>query len=114
MWCVCVCAVAPGQPGNLTVDDIGPTWAALCWQPPEFTGQPGIAKYTVIATNTEDGLTVPVSTTDATTNMRVTGLLPNSQYEFRVQAVAMVLDVANLGMLSLAAMGNTSLTGKHS
>ncbi len=111
---VCVYAVAPGQPENLNVDNIGATWVTLHWQPPQFTGQPGIARYNVLATDTGDGSTVAVSTMDATTNTNVTGLLPNTRYEFRVQAVARMLDAANLGMLSSATMTiSTSLTGEH-
>ena len=51
---------------------------------------------------------------DNMTNLNVTGLLPNTHHEFRVQAVAMLLDVPYSGMLSDPTMGRTGVTGKGS
>ena len=114
--CVCVfmCAEAPGQPSNLTVDSIGATWVVLCWQPPVMTGQPGIARYDILVRSIADNtINFTVYTTDNTTNLNVTsGLLPNTEYEFRVHAVAVRLDVVSQGQPSNVARGNTTVTGK--
>ena len=105
--------MAPGRPLNLTVDDVGATWAILCWQMPADTGRPGIARYTVLATNIEDNSTVSASTTDGgiVRELNLTDLLPGVDYEFRVQAVASNGGVENVGVFSRPVVANTSVTG---
>ena len=104
-----VCAVAPGQPYNLSVVSIGATWISLCWEEPDMAGEPGIARYDILVMNTAEGFTFTASTTDNTTNINVTGLSPNSEYEFSVQAVAVRLDATSQGTPSNTAVG---LTGR--
>lgn len=91
-------AVAPGVPLNLSVDDSGATWVNMCWQMPSDVGHPGIDSYAVIATMVSDGRVIPFTST--ITRLNATGLLPNAEYEFRVQAVAAALGVENAGTLS--------------
>lgn len=103
-------AVAPGAPLDLSVDDFGATWANLCWQRPSNMGQPGIAKYVVVSTPVSGG---PEETFISTlTRLNVTGLLPNVEYVFRVQAVAVALEVKNPSMLSEAVSITTETTGE--
>ena len=103
------CAEAPGTPTNLTVDSTGPTSAVLCWQQPAEVGQPGIAFYRVTATG--NGMMVMARTTDNSTRLNMTNLLPNVEYEFRVEAVAMVLDVDSPSPLSKPVTATTDVTG---
>ena len=105
-------AVAPGEPTDLDIESIEATQATLCWQAPQDIGQPGIAFYTITATDTanpSDVITANTATNSTTYTM--TGLLPNIAYEFRVQAVAMVLDVESPSGLSLPGTGTTDVTG---
>ena len=102
--------MAPGEPLNLTVDSTGPTSANLCWQEPQETGQPGISHYTIIATDENDDEVTANTPTNAT-RFTMTGLLPNLAYQFRVQAVAMALEVKNSGDISEPASGMTTTTG---
>ena len=110
------CAVAPGRPLNLSVDGIGAMWASLSWLSPVYEGRPGISRYTVIATNTDDGSIVSGSTTDGREVVRelnLTGLLPGVEYEFRVQAVASERGVDNEGVFSNTVASDTIVTGNH-
>ena len=94
------------------MDETGGTWANVCWQKPSSEGMPGIARYIVIATDTADGTTVNASTEDSATRLNVTNLLPNTQYQFVVRAVAEVLNVTDIGPVSNSASGTTTFTGK--
>ena len=108
--------MAPGQPLNLSVDSIGAMWASLSWLSPVYEGRPGIARYTVIATNTDDGGSiVSSSTTDGgvVRELNLTGLLPGVGYEFRVQAVASERGVENESVFSSTVARNTIVTGNH-
>lgn len=72
-----------------------------------MTGEPGITRYNVLVRRTADDLSSTASTTDNTTNLNVTGLFPNSEYEFSVQAVAVRLDVTSQSTSNTTAVGNT-------
>ena len=104
--------MAPGVPLNLSGDDFGATWVVLCWLRPSDTGQPGIAKYIVSATpefeDPEDAETF-ISTL---TRLNMTDLLPNVTYKFRVQAVALSLDVKNPSLPSGPETITTATTGE--
>ena len=108
------CAVAPSRPLNLSVDSIGAIWASLSWLSPVYEGRPGISRYTVIATNTDDGSIVSGSTTDGgvVRKLNLTGLLPGVEYEFRVQAVASEKGVENEGVFSDPVARSTIVAGK--
>ena len=75
-------------------------------------GQPGIAKYIVSATpefeNPEDAETFISNLT----RLNVTDLLPNVTYKFRVQAVALSLDVKNPSMPTGPETETTATTGE--
>ena len=102
--------MAPGQPFNLMVDSTGPTSANLCWHEPQEIGRPGISHYTIIATDENDNEVTADTPTNAT-RFTMTGLLRNLAYQFRVQAVAMALEVENSGDMSEPALGMTTTTG---
>ncbi len=109
--------MAPGQPRNLTVDSVGGTWISICWQPPTFIGEPGIARYIIIATNLADNTDMKVPISDNSTQFNVTGLFPSSMYQLRVQAVASAFDdgnvpVENIGAASDAAITTTDADGE--
>ena len=102
--------VAPGKPLNLSVAELGPTWANLHWQEPLLGGVPGVARYVVMATG--DNVPVVTTTTELdVTRLNMTGLLPNVTYNFRVQGVAKVLGVVNAGAFGDAMRGETETTG---
>lgn len=106
--------MTPGQPLNLSVVDLGATWAHLCWQAPSNEGEPGIARYNISATP-PSGVEVTAVTVDMSdaTRLNVSGLLPNVEYEFRVRAVAMALDVQSAGLFSESEIRTTGVTGMH-
>jgi hypothetical protein len=74
-------------------------------------GQPGIANYNVAVTLLGVDLEDPDTLTSNATRLNVTGLLPNMDYEFSVQAVAAALDVENPSALSIPEPATTSTTG---
>ena len=96
----------------MSADFIGSTWASLSWTHPLQTGEPGIAFYTVIATDVSDGSMVTASTlSNSPARMNITDLQPNVAYSFRVQAVAMALDVSAESEFSNPITGMTTTSG---
>ena len=75
-------------------------------------GQPGIAKYIVSATPEFEDLEDPETFISTLTRLNVTDLLPNVTYEFRVQAVALSLDVKNPSLPSGPETITTATTGE--
>ena len=75
-------------------------------------GQPGIAKYIVSATPEFEDLEDAETFISTPTRLNVTDLLPNVTYEFRVQAVALSLDVKNPSLPSGPETVTTSTTGE--
>ena len=75
-------------------------------------GQPGIAKYIVSATPEFEDLEDAETFISTLTRLNVTDLLPNVMYKFRVQAVALSLDVKNPSMPTGPETETTATTGE--
>jgi hypothetical protein len=81
----------PGEPQNLTVTNATPTSISLSWTAPNSDGGSPIVDYEIdyklssdnLWSNFNDGLTT-------NTNVTVTGLSPNTSYDFRVSALNIV------------------------
>jgi chitodextrinase len=73
--------VAPGTPAPVTASGVSTTSVSLAWSSVTDTGGSGLANYVVAVDGTET-TTIPVGTTETT----VTGLEPDTEYEFSVLA----------------------------
>ena len=91
--------------------DIGSTYARVCWQAPLFLGIPEVSHYEVTATPVSGGTPVTARTTDNSRDVNVTGLLPGTNYEFRVVAISEFGDVVGSSSQSDPGFGNTTFTG---
>ena len=78
--------VPPSPPTDITIQsvDIGSTYVRVCWQAPLFLGIPEVTRYEVTATPLGGGTPVTARTTDNSRDVNMTGLLPGTNYEFRV------------------------------
>ena len=95
------------------MESTGSTWGVLRWLQPTEVGKPGIAFYTVAVRDTSGNSEMfSVSTTGNATRKNITNLLPGIIYQFRVQAVAKILNVEEASAFSGANLGTTSVTGK--
>lgn len=105
-------AVPPAPPHNLTVLDIGTTWATLSWEQPHGELEsPEIARYIVTAIPASGGSVLSASTADSATVLTLRNLLPDTLYRFSVQSVAEKLGVANPGTPSASVTGITASMG---
>ena len=91
--------------------DIGTTYARVCWQVPLFLGVPEVSRYEVTATPVSGGTPVTVRTTDNSRDVNVTGLLPGTNYEFRVVAISEFGGVIGSSSQSDPGFANTTFTG---
>ena len=120
--------MAPSEPRNVSVDNIGITWAILSWERPEFLGSPPATMYRIFATASLDPSISTVQTvsesltgndtlTDNVTELltaNVTELLPGTEYSFVVAAISSVQSlelVTAEGPQSVAVFGTTNVTG---
>ena len=91
--CPCVCVhtfyplhtVPPASPTNISVKDIGPTFATLNWVRPSNPGHPELSEYAIWYQRADGmGPNETLSTTDSCIN--ITGLAPGVSYRARVMA----------------------------
>ena len=83
----------------------------VCWQAPLFLGVPELSRYQVTATPVGGGTPVTAGTTDSSTELNVTGLAPDTNYEFRVVAISEFESVTGRSSHSEPGFANTTFTG---
>ena len=80
----------PDKPGKPVISQIRSTQVTVSWTPPDFDGGSPILKYRVKykEVSTTDSLWNEIQTEGARdTTLEITGLLENTQYQFKVSAV---------------------------
>ena len=85
--CVCV-FVVPTAPTSLTVDDVNNTAVTLSWMPPNMPNGI-ITQYELQYRRSSDLINISFINSSAL-NATVTGLLPSTDYQFRVAASTVV------------------------
>lgn len=100
--------VAPGPPENVTLSEVGATWALIQWLPPSLhnRGNPPAKLYRVSSEQLPGTL---YSTGE--TYINVTDLLPRSEYCFTVKAVSMALGIEEIGPGQTTGTIETNVTG---
>ena len=105
---------APGRPRTPSVDIIEATSLRFCWEAPFEAASP-ISYYLVNATNlnstNEMDALVVTNTTNNTTFVNITGLLPGITYELTVVAVSQGGDIVGRSEASDPIIRTTDYTG---
>ena len=102
----------PGPPSVPAVENIGATWARLCWNAP-LVADSTISRYQIIAREVGGQGIVTENTTTNATVFNVTGLLPATFYSFTVVAISEGGDVIAVSQEGPAIEDTTGFTGIH-
>ena len=102
----------PGAPSVLAIENIGATWARICWDPPLMADSP-ISRYQIIGREVSGAGIVVENTTTNATFLNITGLLPATTYSFTVVAISEGGDVIATSPESMAIQDTTGVTGMY-
>ena len=102
--------VPPSQPRNITIQNIGTTWASISWDPPLMAEFP-VSCYDILA-QAVDLHTLNRTTANNSTFFNVTGPLPGTTHELTVVAVSQGGDVVARSQPSNCIQGTTAVIGK--
>ena len=100
----------PGPPSIPAVENIGATWARVCWDAPMMADSP-ISRYQIIAREIGGAGIVTENTTTNATMFNITGLLPATTYSFTVVAISEGGDVIAISQEGPAFQDITGFTG---
>ena len=100
----------PDPPSVPAVENIGATWARVCWDAPLMAYSP-ISRYQIIAREVGGAGIVTENTTTNATFFNITGLLPVTTYSFTVVAISEGGDVIAMSQEGPASQDTTEFTG---
>ena len=84
-------SVAPGAPQDIQISTIGSTFVTLLWASSINRGFPELSRHIILVSG--GGVMRNVTVEGSKPNTNVTGLLPGTEYIFRVVAVSVYGDV---------------------
>jgi hypothetical protein len=102
----------PDPPSVPAVENIGATWARICWDAPTMANSP-ISRYQIIGREVGGAGIVVENTTTNATFFNITGLLPATTYSFTVVAISEGGDVIATSQESMAMQDTTGFTGMY-
>ena len=103
----------PGPPSVPAIENIGATWARICWVAPVMADSP-ISRYRIIAREVGGQGIVTENTTTNATMFNITGLLPATNYSFSVVAISEGGDVIAISPEGPSIQDTTGFTCTYS
>ena len=101
--------VPAATPTDVIAREVVGTAILVCWQQSSDVGTAGVTRYRIYVEPAD--IPQPIDTPDNETPFNVTGLLPLTQYTFRVQAITEYQGITVMSSISDPGVGNTTVSG---
>ena len=101
--------VPAATPTDVIAREVVGTAILVCWQQSSDVGTAGVTRYRIYVDPAD--ISQPIDTPDSETFFNVTGLLPITEYTFRVQAITEYQGIIVMSSVSDPGFGNTTTSG---